>query len=130
MDSISQAALGAAVAGAVAGRRCTPKVLLAGAALGTLPDLDVMLDYGDPISNMVKHRGFSHSLFVLLPFAAMLAALWKRFVAKDWPFLAVNGIDWAVADYAPTVGFFYQLRHSTFLAFCRAARRHIEHVHY
>ncbi|PMN70850.1 metal-dependent hydrolase [Enterovibrio norvegicus] len=85
MDSISQAALGAAVAGAVAGRRCTPKVLLAGAALGTLPDLDVLLDYGDPISNMVKHRGFSHSLFVLLPFAAVLAVLWKRVVAKDWP---------------------------------------------
>lgn len=85
MDSISQAALGAAVAGLVAGKRCSPKVLLAGAALGTVPDLDVVLDYGDPISNMIKHRGFSHSLFVLIPFATLLAMLWKKLVAKTWP---------------------------------------------
>lgn len=85
MDSISQAALGAAVAGLVAGKRCSPKVLLAGAALGTLPDLDVLLDYGDPISNMVKHRGFSHSLFVLVPFSALLAVIWHRLFAKNWP---------------------------------------------
>lgn len=85
MDSVSQAALGAAVAGLVAGKRCSPKVLLAGAALGTLPDMDVLLDYGDPISNMIKHRGFSHSLFVLIPFAAVLALLWQRVVAKSWP---------------------------------------------
>ncbi|MEZ8143128.1 MULTISPECIES: metal-dependent hydrolase [Enterovibrio] len=87
MDSISQAALGAAVAGLVAGKRCTPKVLIAGAALGTLPDLDVLLDYGDPVSNMIKHRGFSHSLFVLFPFALLLTLVWKRFFASSWPFV-------------------------------------------
>lgn len=86
MDSISQAALGAAVAGVIAGKRCTPKVLLAGAGLGTLPDLDLLLDYGNPLSNMINHRGFSHSLFMLLPFSVLLAAIWKRFVAKEWPF--------------------------------------------
>ncbi|MDD1781231.1 metal-dependent hydrolase [Enterovibrio sp. ZSDZ35] len=84
MDSISQAALGAAVAGLIAGKKCSPKILLAGAALGTLPDLDVLLDYGDPISNMIKHRGFSHSLFVLIPFSTLLAIVWQRFVAKTW----------------------------------------------
>ncbi|PSU33431.1 metal-dependent hydrolase [Photobacterium lutimaris] len=78
MDSVTQAALGAAVAGAVAGRKCTPKVLLAGAALGSLPDLDVLLSYGDPVSDMVKHRGFSHSLFVLMPFSLLLAWLWQK----------------------------------------------------
>ena len=78
MDSVTQIALGAAVAGVVAGRQCSPKVLLAGAALGTLPDLDVLISYGDPISDMVKHRGFSHSLFVLLPFSWLLATLWQR----------------------------------------------------
>ncbi|WP_253952079.1 metal-dependent hydrolase, partial [Photobacterium sanctipauli] len=50
MDSVTQMVLGAAVAGFVAGRKCSPKILLAGAALGTLPDLDVMLSYGDPVS--------------------------------------------------------------------------------
>ena len=78
MDSVTQAALGAVVAGAVAGRKCSPKILLAGAALGTLPDLDVLISYGDPVSDMVKHRGFSHSLFVLLPFSFLLSWLWQK----------------------------------------------------
>ncbi|MCL1146857.1 metal-dependent hydrolase [Shewanella marinintestina] len=79
MDSITQAALGATVAGVIAGKRCNAKVLLAGALLGTLPDLDVFIDYGDDISNTVKHRGFSHSLLILLPFSLLLAGLFKRF---------------------------------------------------
>ena len=43
-----------------------------GAALGTLPDLDVLIDYGDAVRNYTYHRGFSHSLFVLVPFALLL----------------------------------------------------------
>lgn len=78
MDSVTQAALGAAVAGLVAGKKCSPKVLLAGAALGSLPDLDVFIRYGDPVSDMVKHRGFSHSLLVLLPFSLLLAGCWQK----------------------------------------------------
>lgn len=80
MDSITQAALGATVAGAIAGKKCNAKVLLMGAALGTLPDLDVILDYGDAVQNTIKHRGFSHSLFVLPPFALFISwlyCLWR-----------------------------------------------------
>ena len=79
VDSITQAALGASVAAVVAGRHCKPKMLLAGAVLGTLPDLDVFISYGDPISDTVKYRGFSHSLFVLLPFSLLITALWFFF---------------------------------------------------
>ncbi|WP_051435529.1 metal-dependent hydrolase [Shewanella fidelis] len=87
MDSITQAALGATVAGAIAGKRCNGKVLLAGALLGTLPDLDVFIDYGDDISNTVKHRGFSHSLLILLPFSLILAGLVQRLKPlADWSF--------------------------------------------
>ncbi|MCW8331645.1 metal-dependent hydrolase [Photobacterium sp. SDRW27] len=86
MDSVTQAALGAAVAGLVAGKKCSPKVLLAGAALGTLPDLDVLLSYGDPVSDMVKHRGFSHSLFVLLPFSLLLAWGWQKWRTTPFGF--------------------------------------------
>lgn len=78
MDSVTQAALGAAVAGLVAGRKCSPKILLAGAALGTLPDMDVFLSYGDPVTDMVKHRGFSHSLLLLFPFSLLLAWGWHK----------------------------------------------------
>ncbi|GAK83701.1 membrane-bound metal-dependent hydrolase [Vibrio ponticus] len=78
MDSITQAALGATLAGAIAGKRCNAKVLLVGAALGTLPDLDVMLDYGDAVSNTIKHRGFSHSLLLLPPFALLISWIYAR----------------------------------------------------
>lgn len=51
------------------------KSALVGAVCGTLPDLDSFIDYGDPISNMTLHRGFSHSLFYLTLVAPMLAGL-------------------------------------------------------
>ncbi|CAH0992604.1 hypothetical protein SIN8267_02737 [Sinobacterium norvegicum] len=88
MDSITQAVLGAAVAGAVAGRQCNGKVLAAGAMLGTLPDLDVFIDYGTDLANTVNHRGFSHSLFVLLPFSLLLSWLLRcnAKLAEYWPF--------------------------------------------
>ena len=55
--------------------------MLAGAALGTLPDLDVFIDYGDAVRNFTYHRGFSHSLLVLAPFSVALWLLLRRFWA-------------------------------------------------
>jgi inner membrane protein len=72
VDSLTQAALGAAIGGAIAPAGQRRKALLAGAALGTLPDLDVFIDYGDAVANFTYHRGFSHSLFVLPPLALLL----------------------------------------------------------
>ena len=64
MDSISQAALGAAVGVAFMGRqRPVWQAALVGAAIGTLPDLDVFIDKGDAIDNMVLHRAETHALF-------------------------------------------------------------------
>lgn len=80
MDSITQAALGASIAGLVAGKTLGRPVLLTGALLATLPDLDVLIDYGTAVANFTQHRGFSHSLFVLAPLSVLLAALlwrWK-----------------------------------------------------
>ena len=81
MDSVTQAALGAAIGGAIAPAGQRRKALLAGAALGTLPDLDVLIDYGDAVANFTYHRGFSHSLFVLPPFAVLLWLALKRWWA-------------------------------------------------
>jgi inner membrane protein len=89
MDSLSQIALGAAVGVAVMGRRTALwKSAVWGAVAGTLPDLDVFIDHGDAIANMVLHRAETHALFWLtlfsLPFAALVArlhgewAVWKR----------------------------------------------------
>ena len=68
MDSLTQILLGGAVAAVVAPARHRRAALLAGAALGTLPDLDslpIMLFSDDPVTLMTVHRSFSHSLFVL-----------------------------------------------------------------
>lgn len=75
VDSVTQAALGAAVGGAVLGRRLGRKAIVVGALLGTLPDLDVLIDYGDAVANVTEHRGFSHSLFVLTGLGSLLALL-------------------------------------------------------
>ena len=74
MDSLTQIALGAAVSVAVMGRRTAIwKAAAWGAIAGTLPDLDVVIDHGDAVLNMVRHRAESHSLFYLTLFAPLLA---------------------------------------------------------
>lgn len=68
MDSLSQIVLGGAIAAAIAPAAHRRAALLAGAALGTLPDLDslpILLLTDDPVALMTMHRSFSHSLFVL-----------------------------------------------------------------
>ncbi|RVT47290.1 metal-dependent hydrolase [Rheinheimera sediminis] len=71
MDSLSQIALGAAVSVAVFNKPIRNKQIklwqaaAAGAVFGTLPDLDVLISHGDPISDMTMHRTESHSLFYL-----------------------------------------------------------------
>lgn len=78
MDSITQAVLGAGVQAALLGRWQGRKALVYGAMLGTLPDLDVVIDYGDAVARMTYHRGFSHSLFVLTGAALLIAWLARR----------------------------------------------------
>lgn len=79
MDSITQAVLGATIQGAMLGRWQGRKALLYGALLATVPDLDVIIDYGDSVANMTFHRGFSHSLLVLSGLALLLTWLCRRF---------------------------------------------------
>jgi len=65
MDSITQFVLGAAVSTVCLGKKIGPrKAALVGGALGTLPDLDVLIPFSDPIDSFVYHRGWSHSVFV------------------------------------------------------------------
>lgn len=95
MDSLSQIALGAAVGVAVMGRRTALwKAAAWGAVAGTLPDLDVLIDHGNPVHNMVLHRAETHAPFWLtllsLPFAAAVARLhgewrqWQRWWLAMW----------------------------------------------
>jgi inner membrane protein len=92
LDSVTQAVLGASVAGICAPPDHRRKALLMGAALGTLPDLDVLIDYGDPVANFTYHRGFSHSLFVLFPFSVIvwliLRTWWAPVRDRQWRWFA------------------------------------------
>ncbi|HYG07415.1 MAG TPA: metal-dependent hydrolase [Stenotrophomonas sp.] len=82
MDSLTQIVLGAAVAAAIAPAAHRRAALLAGAALGTLPDLDslILLPLApDPVALMTVHRSFSHSLFVLPLVGALIWTLFRHF---------------------------------------------------
>jgi len=93
MDSISQAVLGASVAAVVAPAGYRRKALLMGACLGTLPDLDVFIDYGDAVRNFTYHRAFSHSLFVLVPLSLIIWLALRRV----WSGIRVAQYRWLAA---------------------------------
>lgn len=80
MDSFTQLVLGACTAAVCVPAQHRRAGLLAGAALGTLPDLDVLVLalVDDPISRMTWHRGPSHSLLVLSAFALLSWSLLRR----------------------------------------------------
>jgi len=90
MDSLTQIALGSCVAAACVPPGQRRKAAALGAVLGTLPDLDVFIDYGDPVANFTMHRGFSHALLVLTAFGlilwAVLRAWWRpvREAPRRW----------------------------------------------
>jgi len=95
MDSVSQIALGAAISVGVMGRRTAIwKAALWGGIAGTLPDLDAVINHGDAILNMVRHRAESHSLLYLTLLAPVLGwglarlqgqvGLWRRWTLAFW----------------------------------------------
>ena len=77
MDSLTQAVLGGSITGFALHRYIGRKSVVIGAALATLPDLDVFIRYADPISSITYHRGWTHSLFTLTAFAILLTVLWR-----------------------------------------------------
>lgn len=82
MDSLTQIVLGASVAAAIVPAAHRRAALAAGAALGTLPDLDgipIALMTDDPVLRMTLHRGLTHSLLVLPLIAAAIWWLFRRF---------------------------------------------------
>ncbi len=110
MDSITQFALGSSVALATVGRHSRTrsaawKVAIIGGVVGTLPDLDAFIDFGDAISNMVRHRAETHGLFTLTLAAPLLGfliakfqgelGLLRRWILATWLILITHvGIDY------------------------------------
>lgn len=67
--------------------------MLLGAALGTLPDLDVFIDFGGAVENYTYHRGFSHSLFVLAPLSLLIWVCLRRW----WAPVRDDSLRWLAA---------------------------------
>ncbi len=77
MDSISQFVLGAGVALAISPVK-SRRIALIGGALATVPDLDILVQYDNELTEFVSHRSFSHSLFVLALLSLPLASGLKK----------------------------------------------------
>jgi len=82
MDSLTQIALGAAVAESVLGRKLGNKAALIGAICATLPDLDSFIPYQDAVASVTLHRSFSHSLLVLTAISPLIAWLLARMLKQ------------------------------------------------
>lgn len=87
MDSITQAVLGAAIGKTCLGNKLGNKSMVLGAAVATLPDLDIIaLPFLEPLERLSMHRGYSHSILVSLILAVILAYLLRRIkISKEIP---------------------------------------------
>ncbi len=97
MDSITQIALGAAVGEATLGRKVGNKAAVWGAALGTLPDLDVLAyPFLSEAGELLFHRGPTHA--ILFSFLAGPAFGWllSRIHRRD----GVSATRWSILAFA------------------------------
>lgn len=82
MDSLTHIALGACMGEAFAGKQLGKKAMLWGALAQSIPDIDFLASiWMNPSSNLLAHRGFTHSILfclIIIPIFAMLAERWHR----------------------------------------------------
>lgn len=101
MDNLTHALLGGLLMAACAPAARRRAALLAGAAVATLPDLDVFWPWADPVAAFTMHRSATHSLLVL-PVAGLLLWLalraWRPVREAPWRWLL--GIELALVTHA------------------------------
>jgi inner membrane protein len=82
MDSLTHLALGACMGEAFAGRTLGKKAMLWGAMAQSIPDIDFVASFWmNTSSNLLAHRGFTHSFLfcaIITPLFALLAEYWHR----------------------------------------------------
>lgn len=79
MDSLTQAALGAAVGEAVLGKKIGNKGAIIGAIIATVPDLDIVFYLFYSSFDMLSiHRGYSHSIMFSIIVAFLIAYILQR----------------------------------------------------
>lgn len=91
MDSITQAALGAAIGEATLGKKAGYRAAVWGAVLGTLPDLDILINpFFDSVVQLQSHRSFTHSITFIVLFSPLFGVLLNRFHSN----LDIGWIPW------------------------------------
>lgn len=81
MDSFTQIVLGVSVAHVALNKSVsTKKIVLLGAIVATLPDLDIYIAkiFNDPLTEIEIHRGFSHSILFFLLLSVAITYLLKK----------------------------------------------------
>lgn len=86
MDSLTQAALGTAVAYGCWHRQLGRRALAWGFAIGTLPDLDILaFPWLDAVNRLLWHRGESHAIWAIFVGALLIAPLLVRIHKSPTP---------------------------------------------
>ena len=82
MESLTHLALGACMGEAFAGKKLGKKAMLWGAMAQSIPDIDFITSFWmNTPSNLLAHRGFTHSFLfcaIITPLLARLAECWHR----------------------------------------------------
>jgi inner membrane protein len=79
MDSITHVALGACMGEAFAGKTLGKKAMLWGALAQSIPDIDFLASFWmDTSSNLLAHRGLTHSFLFCFFFSVSLALIAER----------------------------------------------------
>lgn len=64
MDSITHAAVGAAIGEAYLGKKAGYRAAVWGCVIATTPDLDIIVNpFVDSVNELYSHRNITHSLF-------------------------------------------------------------------
>lgn len=86
MDSITHIALGALVGEAFLGKQLGKRAMAFGAVAQSIPDIDFIASFLlDTPSNLLAHRGFTHSFLFAALMTLLLAWLASRHVSSDIP---------------------------------------------
>ena len=83
MDTLTQAALGAAIGEAGFRSRLGGRAVVFGAICGLVPDLDVLFRVAGPWASLEYHRGVTHSVLALPLFAVPVGWMGCRFLGKS-----------------------------------------------
>lgn len=84
MDTLTHIVVGGCIGEAVAGRQLGRRALFLGGLFQSIPDLDFISSFWlDPVSDLVNHRGFTHSFLFTILVTPLLALISIRLHRKQ-----------------------------------------------